>query len=76
MIVNREADRREGPGIDESQAIGVAALYSILEMWSQSQVPCRSGMALTSKYDPPLPLAEYCPKPLMVYTPLVDRQPT
>jgi hypothetical protein len=32
MIVNREADRREGPSIDESQAIGLAALYSMLEM--------------------------------------------
>jgi hypothetical protein len=25
-------------------------------------------MALTSKYDPPVPATEYCPKPLMVYT--------
>jgi hypothetical protein len=29
-------------------------------------------MALTSKYDPPVPATEYCPKPLMVYMLSVD----
>jgi len=31
MIVDREADRRHGPGIDEPDTISFAALYSILE---------------------------------------------
>ena len=31
MIVNRETDRREGPSICESQAIGFVAFYGILE---------------------------------------------
>lgn len=29
-------------------------------------------MALTSKYDPPVPAEEYCPNPLMVYALSID----
>jgi hypothetical protein len=33
-------------------------------------------MVLSSKYDPPMTLAEYCPKPLMVYISSVGCQHT
>jgi hypothetical protein len=73
MVVNREADCRKGPRIDESDAISFVAFYGILWICPFSlKGVVWNRMALTSKYDPPVPAEEYCPKPLMVYTLLID----
>ena len=73
MVVNGEADCRKGPRIDESDAISFVAFYGILWICPFSlKGVVKNRMALTSKYDPPVPAEEYCPKPLMVYMMSID----